>query len=261
MAASHRPLRRTRSERDVTDALVLHTFVLALGLAATFLDRAAARRAVHLSVDGRAWRSLSAALAYANVAFSGAVSICMLNLLGSAVRGTGNMGLPAGVIVGSVLAHVVISPLLIFGWGPLPGAWPGRRRLGPDAAVRRRRPGAALYLHRAARSSGWRFAACPAVGSVRRNPQGRRAGLGQRGHHQPLGRAADRHRRPSGTRGRHRLRDGRAARIHPDPAGVRLRHRDPRHGRHQLGRPPVSPRRTIAWTGGATVSRPARRSA
>ncbi|MGB8401627.1 MATE family efflux transporter, partial [Bradyrhizobium sp.] len=50
--------------------------------------------------------------------------ICMLNLLGSVVRGTGNMGLPAGVIVGSVVAHVLISPLLIFGCGPLPALGP-----------------------------------------------------------------------------------------------------------------------------------------
>jgi len=64
------------------------------------------------------------ALAYANVAFSGAVSICMLNLLCSAVRGTGNMALPAGVIVGSVIAHILISRLLIFGWGPMPGLGP-----------------------------------------------------------------------------------------------------------------------------------------
>jgi Na+-driven multidrug efflux pump len=48
----------------------------------------------------------------------------MLNLLGSAVRGTGNMALPAGVIVGSVCAHVLISPVLIFGWGPLPALGP-----------------------------------------------------------------------------------------------------------------------------------------
>jgi Na+-driven multidrug efflux pump len=44
----------------------------------------------------------------------------MLNLLGSAVRGTGNMTFPAAIIVGSVLGHILISPLLIFGWGPLP---------------------------------------------------------------------------------------------------------------------------------------------
>jgi Na+-driven multidrug efflux pump len=34
------------------------------------------------------------------------------------------MGLPAGVIVGSVIAHVLISPVLIFGWGPFPALGP-----------------------------------------------------------------------------------------------------------------------------------------
>jgi Na+-driven multidrug efflux pump len=34
------------------------------------------------------------------------------------------MGLPAAVIVGSVVAHILISPLLIFGWGPLPAFGP-----------------------------------------------------------------------------------------------------------------------------------------
>jgi Na+-driven multidrug efflux pump/uncharacterized protein YjiS (DUF1127 family) len=48
----------------------------------------------------------------------------MLNMLGNAVRGTGNMTLPATVILGSVLGHIVISPLLIFGWGPLPALGP-----------------------------------------------------------------------------------------------------------------------------------------
>lgn len=67
---------------------------------------------------------LNAALAYSNVAFSGAVSIWMLNLLGGAVPGTGNMALPSAVIASSVLAHVLISPLLIFGWGPVPALGP-----------------------------------------------------------------------------------------------------------------------------------------
>jgi hypothetical protein len=34
------------------------------------------------------------------------------------------MALPAGVIVGSVIAHILISPLLIFGWGPMPALGP-----------------------------------------------------------------------------------------------------------------------------------------
>jgi putative MATE family efflux protein len=111
-------------KRDIADALVFHAFVLALGLAAAFSTVLLLGAPVVFQWMGGHGEMLSAALAYANVAFGGAVSICMLNLLGSAVRGTGNMGLPAGVIVGSVLAHILISPVLIFGWGPLPALGP-----------------------------------------------------------------------------------------------------------------------------------------
>jgi putative MATE family efflux protein len=111
-------------KRNVADSLTLHTFVLALGLAALFSTVLLLGGPFVFRWMGGHDEMLKAALAYANVAFSGAVSICMLNLLGSAVRGTGNMGLPAGVIVGSVIAHVLISPLLIFGWGPFPALGP-----------------------------------------------------------------------------------------------------------------------------------------
>jgi len=111
-------------KRDVADALVLHTFVLALGLAATFSTVLLLAAPTVFRWMGGHRAVLSSAIDYANVAFSGAVSICMLNLLGSAVRGTGNMALPAGIIVGSVLAHILISPVLIFGWGPLPALGP-----------------------------------------------------------------------------------------------------------------------------------------
>jgi len=67
---------------------------------------------------------LSDALAYANVALGGAGSICVLNLLGNTVRGAGNMSLPAAVLVGCVLAHIAIAPVLIFGLGPLPALGP-----------------------------------------------------------------------------------------------------------------------------------------
>jgi putative MATE family efflux protein len=111
-------------KRDVANALVLHAFVLALGLAAAFSTVLLLGAPFIFRWMGGRGDVLSTALAYANVAFGGAVSICMLNLLGSAVRGTGNMSLPAVVIVGSVIQHVLFSPLLIFGWGPLPALGP-----------------------------------------------------------------------------------------------------------------------------------------
>ena len=111
-------------KRDVADALTFHALVLALGLAAVFSAVLLAGAPFVFRWMGGQGEMLSAAFAYANVAFGGAVSICMLNLLGSAVRGTGNMGLPAGVIVGSVIAHILISPFLIFGWWVIPALGP-----------------------------------------------------------------------------------------------------------------------------------------
>jgi putative MATE family efflux protein len=111
-------------KRDVADALALHAFVLALALAAVFSTVLLAGAPLVFRAMGGRGEVLSAALAYGNVAFSAALSICMLNLLGSAVRGTGNMGVPAAVIVGSVIGHVLLSPVLIFGWGHIPAFGP-----------------------------------------------------------------------------------------------------------------------------------------
>src|SRR5437899_6181604 len=101
--------------RERADALVHHTCLLALALAALFSTTMLLGAPYVFRWMGGQGEVLSAALSYANVAFSGAVSICMLNLLGGAVRGTGNMMLPSAVIGSSVLAHILLSPLLIFG--------------------------------------------------------------------------------------------------------------------------------------------------
>ena len=111
-------------KRDVANALVLHTLVLALGLAAAFSMALLLSAPTVFRWMGGHGAVLTAAMNYANVAFSAAISICMLNLLGSGVRGTGNMTLPAAVIVGSVLGHILISPALIFGLGPFPALGP-----------------------------------------------------------------------------------------------------------------------------------------
>src|SRR5258708_11954597 len=110
--------------RDRADALVHHTFVLALALAALFSTTMLLGAPYVFRWMGGQGEMLSAAFSYSNVAFGGAISICMLNLLGGAVRGTGNMTLPSTIIISSVLAHVLISPLLIFGWGPVPALGP-----------------------------------------------------------------------------------------------------------------------------------------
>jgi len=116
-------------KRDRADALVFHAVLLAVALGAGFAGvMLLGGRALFGGMGGQD-DMLAAALAYANVALGGAVCICVLNFLCNAVRGTGNMALPAGILVGCVLAHIVLSPLLIFGAGPLPA-------LGPAGAAK-----------------------------------------------------------------------------------------------------------------------------
>jgi putative MATE family efflux protein len=110
--------------RARADALASHAFALAVILAAIFSGLMLPGAPLLFGWMGGRGGILDAALAYSNVAFAGAISILMLNLLGNVVRGTGNMGVPAAVIVGAVLAHVALSPALIFGWGPFPALGP-----------------------------------------------------------------------------------------------------------------------------------------
>ncbi|HBK05100.1 MAG TPA: MATE family efflux transporter [Acetobacteraceae bacterium] len=64
--------------------------------------------------------SLRAALDYSNIIYAGAILLWAMNALSSAIRGTGNMLLPAVVVCGGALLLIPISPALIFGWGPFP---------------------------------------------------------------------------------------------------------------------------------------------
>src|SRR5689334_7251545 len=105
---------------DRANALVLHAFLLALALGAIFAGLMLLGGPTLFRLMGGQHDMLDAALAYAYVTLGGAASICMVNFMGNAVRGTGNMALPAGVLVACVLAHIAISPILIFGLGPLP---------------------------------------------------------------------------------------------------------------------------------------------
>jgi putative MATE family efflux protein len=112
------------NKRDRADDLVFHAFLLALALGVIFstVMLLAAPSIFHL-MGGRAMM-LTDALSYANVALGGAICITVLNLLGNAVRGTGYMSLHAGVLVACVVAHIALSPILIFGWGPFPALGP-----------------------------------------------------------------------------------------------------------------------------------------
>src|SRR3954454_10248518 len=110
--------------RERADELAFHAFLLALALAAIFsIVMILGAPSIFGWMGGRD-TMLTDALSYANVAFAGAVCITVLNLLGNAVRGTGNMSLHAGILVGCVTAHIALAPVLMFGYGPFPALGP-----------------------------------------------------------------------------------------------------------------------------------------
>jgi len=106
--------------REDANALVLHALLIALGFAAVFsLVLLLGGRWLYAQMGGTG-PSLAGALVYSNWVFGGAVLVWLFNSLAAVIRGTGNMAVPANVTVGGVVLLVPLSPLLIFGWGPVP---------------------------------------------------------------------------------------------------------------------------------------------
>jgi Na+-driven multidrug efflux pump len=75
--------------------------------------------AVSRALGGRG-ASLAAALTYSDTIFAGAVFVWLFNSLAAAIRGTGNMALPALVMCVGAVVLIPLSPALIFGLGPFP---------------------------------------------------------------------------------------------------------------------------------------------
>ena len=106
--------------RADADALVVHAIVIALAMGGAFtLTFELAGPALYHAMGGTD-QVLAAAVAYSRVLFGGAVAYWLFNTLGSAIRGSGNMALPASVMVATGLLYLALSPALILGWGPLP---------------------------------------------------------------------------------------------------------------------------------------------
>ena len=74
---------------------------------------------LYVALGGKAG-SLRAAMDYSNIIYAGAILLWTMNALSSAIRGTGNMLVPAIVICGGAVLLIPLSPALIMGWGPFP---------------------------------------------------------------------------------------------------------------------------------------------
>ncbi len=106
--------------REDADALVLHSVGIAVGLGFVFTVTVWAGGHWLYSVMGGRGAALAAALIYSNLVFAGAVLVWIFNSLSAVIRGTGNMALPATVTCVGTAVLIPLSPLLIFGWGPVP---------------------------------------------------------------------------------------------------------------------------------------------
>jgi putative MATE family efflux protein len=106
--------------RDAADALVLHAIVINVVAGAFFTVLVLAFGPQLYELLGGRGASLDAALAYSNVVFSGVILLWVMNGLASVIRGTGNMFVPGLVICGGAVLLIPLSPLLIFGIGPIP---------------------------------------------------------------------------------------------------------------------------------------------
>ena len=108
-----------RRQQDA-DALVLHAIVLAVVVGLFFTVGAiCGGPALYHALGGRG-RTLGDARQYSSYLFMGATGVWTVNLLAAALRGSGNVKVPAMVTLIGALVMIVASPALIFGIGPVP---------------------------------------------------------------------------------------------------------------------------------------------
>src|SRR5438309_4638529 len=70
---------------------------------------------------GAAGAALDAAVLYSNVLFLGAVPFWLFTAAASVLRGGGHAAYPAAAGAAGGVVTLAVSPLVIFGWGPVPG--------------------------------------------------------------------------------------------------------------------------------------------
>ena len=106
--------------RHDANALVMHAVVISVVMGGLFtLGALIWGPAAYRAMGGRDG-ALAAALAYSNVVFAGACAPWLYNTLGSVVRGTGNMAVPAIVMLIAGVMQLALAPTLVFGLAGAP---------------------------------------------------------------------------------------------------------------------------------------------
>lgn len=106
--------------RDDADALVMHALAVAIVLGLAFTAAALLLGPLLYRALGGDGPVLDAALTYSAWVFVGSVPIWIVNLMASALRGAGNVKIPAFVTILGAVVTVPLSPAIIFGIGPIP---------------------------------------------------------------------------------------------------------------------------------------------
>ena len=102
------------------NALLWHAMVIATVLGLIFtLGAWMFGRPLYRAMGGEG-EALEAAVLYSNWLFAGAIPVWIVNLLSGAMRGSGNVKVPAMVTLIGALILIPASPALIFGFGPIP---------------------------------------------------------------------------------------------------------------------------------------------
>jgi putative MATE family efflux protein len=105
---------------EKANSLVFHALVIAIGFGILFMVGVmSAGPWLYQAMGGRG-ASLDNALLYSNWVFGGAIIIWLFNALSAIIRGTGNMNVPAVITCVGTVFLIPLSPILIFGWGPIP---------------------------------------------------------------------------------------------------------------------------------------------
>jgi putative MATE family efflux protein len=106
---------------DDAHALVLHSVIIAVVFGAAFSLGIWTFGKALFGFLGATDDTLVNALLYANVLFGAAIPGWIANVLGAALRGGGNVRVPAIVTAAGAVTTLALSPLFIFGWGFVPG--------------------------------------------------------------------------------------------------------------------------------------------
>lgn len=108
-------------KHDDVNALILHSVVVAIVFGLVFTAFFIGLGEYIYSAMGGAGEALNAAYEYSVYVFLASVPIWIVNLLSAVLRGIGNVKVPAIVTLTGALILIPLSPLLIFGFGPIKG--------------------------------------------------------------------------------------------------------------------------------------------